>query len=87
MKLYVLKPIGFDGDSGALPKGSPWQPWYDKAFAFVVRAKDDDGARVLAADQCGDEGHGVWLDEKLTSCEELTEEGEVEVVCRDFASA
>lgn len=37
MRLWELRPI--DKDSG------PWEPWYDKAFGFVVRADTEAQAR------------------------------------------
>ena len=49
MKLWILRPI----------EGSPyWEPWYDKAFGFVVRAKDEKEARMIAYRDQGDEEIG-----------------------------
>lgn len=86
-KLYVIRPVDFDADHSAVPKDSPWSPWYDKAFKFVVRAPSQAEARRLAANNCGDEGPGVWLDSRATRCDRLKRKGEVEIVCRDFATA
>jgi hypothetical protein len=42
MRLWILRPI----DEGV----EPWYPWMEhRAFGFVVRAKDESAARVLAA--------------------------------------
>lgn len=84
MKLYLLRPID-ENDVGSLD--NPWEPWYDKAFGFVVRAKDEETARKLASEKCGDEKANAWLDAKYSTCDELTSNGEAKVVIRDFASA
>jgi hypothetical protein len=55
MKLWLIEPVN--------PRSKPWQPWYDKAFAFVIRAEDEKAARQLAADSCGDEGSSPWMDD------------------------
>lgn len=81
MKLWILRPIN---DAAA-----PWEPWWDKAFGFVVRAESEAAARLLVStsDHCGDEGAGSWLDGKLSVCDELTADGAAAVVMKDFASA
>jgi hypothetical protein len=73
--LWILKPI------------TDWEPWYDKAFGFVVRAKTERHARHLAAQQCGDEGAAVWKDPAATSCQQLRPTGKAEMVLRDFSRA
>ena len=82
MKLWLLRPI--DG-------ARAWEPWYDKAFGFVVRAKDEAGARDLAASEAGDEkreqGKNPWLDRYESTCEELRAPGEAGVVMMDFHAA
>ena len=52
----------------------PWDPWYDKTFAMVVRAPDENAARRFAAEFCGAEGPEAWLDVRYSTCEELTAE-------------
>jgi hypothetical protein len=79
MKLYLLRPV--NDQAGA------WDPWYDKAFGFVVRAVNEPAARALACEEYGDEGEAVWLDPSQTTCEELTADGPQEIVLRDFHSA
>ena len=73
--LFLLEPI------------EHWDPWYDKAFGFVVRASSEVYARQLAAEQAGDEGKDVWLDPAKTRCQAIDPNGPPEVFCRDFASA
>jgi hypothetical protein len=81
-KLWVLKPR-----DGRL--SDPWSPWYDNAFGFVVRAVDEESARKFANKNAGDENRHSkpWLDSELSTCEELTPEGNDGVILRDFASA
>ena len=79
MKLWELKPRR---ESGA------WEPWYDKAFGFIVRAETETDARRIAAENHGDEGKYAWLEAEQSTCSELTAEGTAaEVILRDFAAA
>lgn len=79
MKLWLLTAIETDG--------GPWDPWYDKAFGMAVLAEDESHARLLAADECGDEGTRAWLNAKHSTCVELLTEGDARVVLVDFRSA
>ena len=93
MKLYILRPVE------GLGNDNPWEPWYDKAFGFVVRADSADQARQFANEDAGDENRGMflskktanttapWTDEKYSTCEELKADGEAGVVMKDFAAA
>lgn len=92
MKLWLLKPVE------GLKENNPWNPWYDKAFGFVVRAESEDVARKIANSSGGSEtgpirtkvyrtGGDPWLDKTLSTCEELLPDGKVGLVMRDFASA
>ena len=94
MKLWILQPVE------SLPADdNPWNPWYDKAFGFVVRAESEQQARELAQQQAGDEDRGKfmqqriantktpWTDPKYSTCDELLADGEAGVVMRDFAAA
>lgn len=83
-RLFLLRPK--EGNMKA------WEPWYDKAFGFVVRADTEEQARLLAHGDSGDEtpwqkDTGPWLDPAQSTCEELTANGEAGVVIRDFAAA
>jgi hypothetical protein len=73
--LWMLKPI------------VPWASWYDKAIGFVIRASTAEDARKLASMNAGDEGRATWLNVEQTSCVELPQDGDDEVILRDFASA
>jgi hypothetical protein len=89
MKLWLLRPLD------DLPEDdNPWEPWYDKAFGFVVRAETEDEARVISATEGGDENRArrsptgsPWLDPCLSSCIELAPGGEAGVVIMDFCAA
>ena len=95
MKLYILRPINPDTDS------SPWVPWYEKAFGFVVRAESEEAAREIADAYAGDENTRwvnysnktalesihPWLSSKDSSCDVLANEGPKGLVVRDFARA
>lgn len=92
MKLWLLQPV-----EGLDMEDDPWEPWYDKAFGFVVRAETEDEARELAHAGAGDEEEFFsrktantthpWKDAKYSTCTELRTEGEAGVVIRDYASA
>ena len=94
MKIFELRPVENlkDGDN-------PWEPWYDKSFGFIVRAETEAEARKIANENAGYENRGEflsnktsntktpWLDEKYSTCIELTGDGEAGVIMEDFARA
>lgn len=75
MKLFLLTPV------------KKWDPWYDRAFGFVVRAENETLARTLASARAGQEGHEAWKNPKLTMCKELTTSGESGIILRDYKAA
>lgn len=89
MKLWLLLPKEY------LPSAdNPWDPWYDKAFGFVVRAETEEEARKLANEAGGAEtkphanrvyrtGGGPWLSQQFSICTELTAEGPSKVILKD----
>ncbi len=79
--LYLLRPVK------PLPKNNPWEPWYDKAFGFVVAAKNVQRARQLAATSCGGEGEQAWLNGWFSTCEVLVAPTDEGVIIQDFARA
>lgn len=93
MKLWLLAPLFEDVND------NPWDPWYDKAFGFVVRAETEDDARQIAHKNAGDENKNTfmgisisktttpWLDIKYSLCVPLPQEGEARLILRDFAAA
>lgn len=94
MKVWVLLP------HSNLPVGDdPWDPWYDKSFGFVIIAETEESARALAQENAGDEKRGEflgkftarthtpWLEEKYSSCKELTAAGELRIILQDFHAA
>lgn len=94
MKLWILRPV-----EGLNRGDNPWEPWYDKAFGFVIRAASEQDARKFAHEGAGSENRGEfldrkiadtkspWLDPKYSTCEELASSGEEGVIIQDFASA
>lgn len=86
MKLWLLRPI--DGDA-------LWEPWYDKAFGFVVRAETEADARALALTESGEETFALlsadpdrpaWTSAHST-CVELLPDGEPGIVLRDLKAS
>lgn len=69
MKLYVLN----------YPKAS-----YDENGGFVIRASSSLSARKIASQNHSDEGAEVWLDKTKTTCSQILEEGELEIILTDF---
>lgn len=76
----------------------PWEPWYDKAFGFIVRAETEQEARQIANSSGGDEvgpistevyrtGGDPWLDDKYSTCVELMPDGAPGLLMRNYASA
>ena len=81
MKLWLIKA------REDLPKRTnPWEPWYDKAFGFVIAAETEEIARQLAADNAGDEHGQSWLSEIYSTCVELTSNRPSGLVLKDFSS-
>ena len=87
MKLWILEPIGVTKES---LRGGPWDFWYDKVFGFVVRAETEYLARNLAQKNGGDEiknDRPVWDNPNLSTCIELTINGEEDIIMQDFHAA
>ena len=79
--LWLLKPR--DDIKGE----NPWEPWYDKAFGFVVEARSEAEARQLANEDGGDECGDPWLDPEMSTCERLRTTGKPRIVIQDFRRA
>lgn len=92
MKIFELKPIH-------KPNDDPWEPWYDKAFGFIIRAETEEEARKYAHEEAGDENRGEfmneeiaktsepWLDANYSTCVELSNNGKSGVILKDFCRA
>ena len=83
MKLWILRPI-------TKKRNSPWDPWYDKSFGFVIRAETEEKARKIADENAGDENHDAkhpWLNSLYSNCKELLSDGKESLIMKDFASA
>jgi hypothetical protein len=92
MNLYILKP------RETLPEDdNPWDPWYDKMFAVIVRAENEESARHMAACAGGDEvsrpfagspgNFKSWEDPHYSTCEILSSDGDEEVIITDVKQA
>jgi hypothetical protein len=81
MKLYVLKVRAEFYNEAVF---SPWNPWYDKAFGYIIRAKSKRHARKMASESSGMDD---WNNNKYVSCERLKDGGEAGIILEDFASA
>lgn len=57
MKLYLLEPV-----KNLPKKDSPWEPWYDKCFGMVIRAYNEEEARLLADGEGESENDGWSTD-------------------------
>lgn len=81
MKLWQLDTKPWEDSKGK----NPWEGRIDTADSFIVRAKDEQRARQLAHDMGLDESRrlNVWLDPDITTCTELTVDGQEEVVARE----
>ena len=65
---------------------SPFVPWYDLSFGFVVIAESEAQARQFCSEEY-DDNADVWLDSKYTTCEELPGELPSGIVLKDYKSA
>jgi hypothetical protein len=86
MKLWLLRPVE-SVLSIRKENLNPWEPWYDKAFGFVVRAPTEEKARAIAAESCRDEGQELWLNPGYSTCTELLPKGEEGMIIEDVANA
>ena len=82
MRLWLLRPCELLPD-----QYSPWSPWYDKNFGYVIRAETEARARQMAQDNAADEGGSAWIDPRYSSCVELTSDGDEAVIIIDHAAA
>lgn len=60
-----------------------WNRWRNKCFAMVVRAETEEAARKEASLNHAAENPAPWLDDEFTSCKELNQQGEQEVIIRN----
>lgn len=92
MKLWILQNRDHEHFE-KLGIRDPWDPWYDKTFGMVVRAKTEEDARMIASEQVGYEHFEtvyekeLWTNNKFTTCAELNNEGESGVILEDHRSA
>jgi hypothetical protein len=84
MKLWILRPR-----EGLSEGDNHWDPWYDKAFGFVVRAETEIDARQIAQNKTWSESNTVsaWNDSKYSTCKELTSDGQAGMIIHDIAQS
>lgn len=99
MKLWLLRPI--DPDAGGDNPWEPW--YDKLFGAVVRAETEDQARLLVSAHAGDEKDYYIfhkdkrkagkprkvnpWLDPKFTSCEELTADGLVEVIIKDFHSA
>jgi hypothetical protein len=57
---------------------------WDQSDSFVVRAKSEEEARLLASGSAGAEGKERWLNPSRSSCEILSSEGASGIIIDSF---
>lgn len=94
MQLWILRP-----KEGLSRLDNPWNPWYDKAFGFVIRAESEEEARKLAHDNAWKENDpeflgektsktdSPWLDPNYSTCDSLLADGNAGVLIEDVHRA
>jgi len=70
----------------------PWEPWYDKYFGFVIRADSSMEARRIAHEYAKESKENrnkqnPWLEDKYSTCIEILNSGESEIILKDFHAA
>lgn len=79
-KIWILRP------REDLTRGdNPWNPWYDKAFGYVVVAPSEKSARDYASEET-DDMEKAWLDPAYSTCVEV-DTGREGIVLEDFRAA
>jgi len=85
MKTFILRPK----DKLEKSDVNPWEPWFDKAFGFVINAENEKEARSIAQSNGGAETRNnckAWS-EKYSTCVELGTITDKGVIMEDFAKA
>ncbi len=95
MKLWLLRPNEARKGQG-VSATDPWEPWYDCVFGLVVYAETEKRARTLVLKRQGAEtlytpgsieSTSPWLHPQVSTCVELTDQGDEGVVIIDLHSA
>jgi hypothetical protein len=66
-----------------LERTEDYEIWCDCVSSTVIRAGSEEEARRVASESAGNEGPGVWLDPKRSSCCRIEEDGPAEVILED----
>ncbi len=57
---------------------------WDESEGFVIRAKDEVSARVIAGEQDNNNNKSRWMDHQRTSCNEISQDGHEGVILESF---
>lgn len=90
MKLWLLEPALSRADRVAAVKALPAgtdpktaDPWHDRDglhYMFIVRANTEKSARSIASKRANKRTASLWLDQKQTTCKELTTTGKEGII-------
>ena len=82
MKLWLLRP------NEDRPRGDdPWNPWFNRCFGVVVRARTEKEARRIAHEQEGAQLGDAWLTDRHSTCVPMSHAGEPGVIISDLRNA
>lgn len=93
LNTYLLRPMGYESNDDISPsiEDSPWDPWYDKCFGFVIRAMTDFDARHIADANAGHENDfwsiHPWLDENMSTCIKIDDTMGAGLIIKDVQKA
>jgi len=87
MKIWILRPILTSG-----VQDTPWEGVYDMNFGFIIRAETEEQARIAAQSNASDEAYSFssrevincWMNPIQSTCIELSYDGPMEIIMRDF---
>lgn len=57
---------------------------YEEYAGFVIRAEDEKSARIMASKKKDQGDASRWMDDKQTSCEEVNQDGEPDIILDSF---
>lgn len=63
------------------------QTGHDQNVGILIRARNEQKAREIAAKKCGDEGSLVWLNNSLSTCKEIGTQGASEAILTSKTSS
>jgi len=91
MKIWIL-----EGRTDLPDDDNPWIPWYDATETMIIRAVNEQSARILASENGADENRthrynkkvphetSPWLDPDYSTCVILSSDGEQGLILKDY---